>query len=225
MFSWFKKKTKTAAQNTSVFPYFKTPENLSAEEALTLKRELEAQIQKLSQLVAPTPEELQSLHSARQQLSQLLGYDLDNLSALQPSDHPENPQHPDPGQGYVLLIEDDPGLGKLLRFLFEHHHYRVIQAFNGKEALERLQKPPIPDLVTLDLLMPYVDGLEILQTLRKTPGWEKVPVIMLTSKHDEASVARMLKAGADDFLSKPFQPDELLARAERLLKRKPVSRT
>lgn len=221
MFSWFKKKAQPPAEAPPAFPYFSTPENLSAEAALRLKRELEAQIQTISQLASPSLEQQQNLQAARQQLNQLLGYALET----QPVPSSTATEEKDQDLACILLIEDDPGLSKLLRFLFEHHDYRVIQAVNGKEALQRICSEPPPDLVTLDLLMPYADGLEILQTLRQTPGWEQVPVIMLTSKQDEESVVRVLKAGADDFLSKPFQPEELLARAQRLLKRHPGSGT
>ncbi len=78
----------------------------------------------------------------------------------------------------------------------------------------------VPDLVLLDIMLPYHDGLEILARLRAQPEWEDVPVIMLTAKSREANIVRALEVGADDYVTKPFQPDELLARLRRFLRKR-----
>ena len=77
---------------------------------------------------------------------------------------------------------------------------------------------PAPDLVLLDVMLPYVDGFEIVGLIRAQAGWEAVPVLMLTAKNTERDTVRALDAGANDFIIKPFQPQELLARLRRFLK-------
>jgi DNA-binding response OmpR family regulator len=77
---------------------------------------------------------------------------------------------------------------------------------------------PAPDLVLLDVMLPYVDGFEIIGLIRAQAGWEGVPVLMLTAKNTERDTVRALDAGADDFVIKPFQPQELLARLRRFIK-------
>lgn len=120
----------------------------------------------------------------------------------------------------ILVVEDDDHIGYILRFLLERHGFRVELATDGRQALQRLQDPP-PDMVLLDIMLPYHDGLEVLAQLRTLPGWDTLPVLMLTAKAREGDVVRALDLGADDYVTKPFQPDEVLARIRRLL-RKPA---
>jgi DNA-binding response OmpR family regulator len=77
---------------------------------------------------------------------------------------------------------------------------------------------PAPDLVLLDVMLPYVDGFEIIKLIRAQEGWQATPVLMLTAKNTERDTVRALDAGASDFIIKPFQPQELLARLRRFLK-------
>ncbi|BCB61400.1 MULTISPECIES: response regulator [Halomonadaceae] len=124
----------------------------------------------------------------------------------------------------VWLIEDEEDVAFLLRFLLERSGYNVERAEDGRQAMARIEQSAnsdkVPDLVLLDIMLPYHDGLEILARLRAQPEWEDVPVIMLTAKSREADIVRALEVGADDYVTKPFQPDELLARLRRFLRKR-----
>ena len=123
-------------------------------------------------------------------------------------------------QPRILLVEDDEHIGFILRFLLERNGFAVDQATDGRQALERLRLAP-PDLVLMDIMLPYHDGLEVLSQLRRLPAWDTLPVLMLTAKAREADIVRALDLGAVDYVTKPFQPEEVLARVRRLL-RKPA---
>lgn len=124
----------------------------------------------------------------------------------------------------IWLIEDEEDVAFLLRFLLERSGYNVERAEDGRQAMARIElsadSDKVPDLVLLDIMLPYHDGLEILARLRAQPEWENVPVIMLTAKSREADIVRALEVGADDYVTKPFQPDELLARLRRFLRKR-----
>lgn len=124
----------------------------------------------------------------------------------------------------IWLIEDEEDVAFLLRFLLERSGYNVERAEDGRQAMARIEQSAdsdkVPDLVLLDIMLPYHDGLEILARLRAQPEWEDVPVIMLTAKSREADIVRALEVGADDYVTKPFQPDELLARLRRFLRKR-----
>lgn len=108
----------------------------------------------------------------------------------------------------VLLVDDDPGLARALRINLTARGHEVHLAADGASALS-LAARHRPDVVVLDLGLPDMDGLEVLRGLR---GWTEVPVIVLSARDDEREKVRALDAGADDFVSKPFGLDELLAR-------------
>jgi CheY-like chemotaxis protein len=113
----------------------------------------------------------------------------------------------------LILIVDDEEIGRLmLRRLLESEGYRVECAENGSAGIEKARTLE-PDLILLDVVMPVIDGYEVCEILRRDPDLAEVPVIMLTSLEDSESRIRGLQAGADDFLSKPVQPEELKARA------------
>ncbi|MDR5906141.1 response regulator [Franzmannia qiaohouensis] len=124
----------------------------------------------------------------------------------------------------ILMVEDEDDIAFLIRFLLERNGYAVEHAADGRQALERIAQPAdishVPDLVLLDIMLPYHDGLEILERLRAEPAWQSVPVLMLTAKAREADIVRALELGADDYVTKPFQPDELLARLRRFMRRR-----
>ncbi|CAN0496737.1 unnamed protein product [Ectocarpus sp. 12 AP-2014] len=122
----------------------------------------------------------------------------------------------------VLMVEDEEDIAFLIRFLLERNGYQVEHAADGKQAIERLTQSErnTPNLVLLDIMLPYHDGLEVLAQLRAQPAWESVPVLMLTAKAREADIIRALELGADDYVTKPFQPDELLARVRRFLRKR-----
>jgi DNA-binding response OmpR family regulator len=118
----------------------------------------------------------------------------------------------------ILLVEDDEHIAYILRFLLERHGFAVEHAADGRQALERFGRSP-PDLVLMDIMLPYHDGLELLERLRAEPAWNATPVLMLTAKAREADIVRALDLGADDYVTKPFQPEEVLARVRRMLRK------
>lgn len=122
----------------------------------------------------------------------------------------------------ILMVEDEEDIAFLIRFLLERNGYQVEHAADGKQALERLAQSErnTPNLVLMDIMLPYHDGLEVLAQLRTRPAWESVPVLMLTAKARETDIIRALELGADDYVTKPFQPDELLARVRRFLRKR-----
>jgi len=118
-------------------------------------------------------------------------------------------------QERILLVDDEPDLRRMVRQYLEAEGFAVAEASNGTEALERLQKSP-PDLVLLDVSMPPPDGFEVLRTMRQTSD---VPVIMLTARSEEIDRVVGLTMGADDYVTKPFSPRELVARVRAVLRR------
>jgi two-component system, OmpR family, KDP operon response regulator KdpE len=108
----------------------------------------------------------------------------------------------------VLVIDDEPPIRKLLRMGLSAHGYEIIEAPSGKAALELLSTPP--DLIILDLGLPDMEGLDLLRTIRARH--ESVPIIVLSSRGDEAGKVQALDFGADDYVTKPFGMEELLAR-------------
>ena len=120
-----------------------------------------------------------------------------------------------PRRGHVLVVDDDADIRVLLKELLERQGYGVTEASNGKDALRALYSTP-PDVVLLDVSMPELDGW---QTLERIRDLSDVPVAMLTARAAELEKVRGLKAGADDYITKPFGRQELLARVEAMLRR------
>lgn len=118
----------------------------------------------------------------------------------------------------VLVVEDDDHIAQVLRFMLERQGYRVTHLADGRTASEHVAaSADLPDLILLDVMLPYVDGFEIVALVRARKAWAEVPILMLTARNTERDTVRALDAGANDFFSKPFQPNELLARVRRLL--------
>jgi DNA-binding response OmpR family regulator len=122
-----------------------------------------------------------------------------------------------PAQRSVLVVEDDEHIAQVLSFMLEHQGYQVTHLADGRAASAHVAASPAPDLVLLDVMLPYVDGFEILGLIRARADWADTPVLMLTAKNTERDTARALEAGASDFIIKPFQPRELLARLRNFL--------
>lgn len=117
----------------------------------------------------------------------------------------------------ILLIEDDPGIAGLVRFRLEREGFEVRHAADGHQALREFDNPAVPDLVVMDVMLPYRNGYELLADLRARPSMASVPVLMLTSRGKEEDVVRGLRGGANDYVLKPLRPVELLARVHKLL--------
>jgi two-component system KDP operon response regulator KdpE len=114
----------------------------------------------------------------------------------------------------VLVVDDEPPIRKLLRMGLNAHGYEIIEAPNGKTALDRLDERP--DLIILDLGLPDIKGHELLRAIRARN--ESVPIVVLSSRGDEAGKVEALDIGADDYVTKPFGMDELLARMRAALR-------
>jgi len=123
----------------------------------------------------------------------------------------------------LLIVEDDVHMAYLLGYLAERERFTVETIADGRKAAERIDAGPAVDLVLLDVMLPYTDGFELLARMRANPVWKDVPVIILTSKTREHDAVRALSLGADDYLTKPFSPPELVARIRRRLHRPPES--
>ncbi len=118
----------------------------------------------------------------------------------------------------ILVVDDEEPIQELLRFNLEKEGYLVRVAKDGQEALQHVEKDQ-PDLLVLDLMLPGMDGLEVCRKLRSNPKFHQIPIIMLTAKGEEIDKVLGLELGADDYMTKPFSPRELLARIKARLRR------
>ncbi|MBI4000262.1 MAG: response regulator transcription factor [Nitrospira defluvii] len=117
----------------------------------------------------------------------------------------------------VLMVEDEEDTASLLKFLLERANYRVVHAKDGRSAQELVDTMPPPDIVLLDVMLPFLSGLQVLTYIRSKIAWEKVPVVMLTADGSEHDIKRALENGANDYMLKPFNPRELTSRLKRFL--------
>ena len=118
----------------------------------------------------------------------------------------------------ALIVEDEDQIAYLLRFILEREGYKVELASDGQEAQNRIINGGPPGLVLLDVMLPFVDGYQLLAEIRAKSGWEKVPVLMLTAKSQGKDIDRAIDSGVTDYMVKPFKPDELRARIRSLVK-------
>jgi two-component system phosphate regulon response regulator PhoB len=121
-------------------------------------------------------------------------------------------------KGRILLVEDDRALVELLLFHFEREEFEVVATADGEDALILARESP-PDLVILDWMIEGVSGIEVCRRLRRLAETANVPIIMLTARGEEADRIRGLETGADDYVTKPFSPKELVARVGAVLRR------
>ncbi|MDR9501071.1 MAG: response regulator, partial [Desulfurivibrionaceae bacterium] len=112
----------------------------------------------------------------------------------------------------VLVIEDTPVVSDILVSIVRRESYDPVIVYDGQEAKDYIESGTVPDAVFLDLLLPYVDGFELLNQMRKTEGWQNVPIIVVSAKSQEKDVIRALDMGAIDYVTKPFRTGELAAR-------------
>ncbi len=118
----------------------------------------------------------------------------------------------------ILLVDDEPKIIQLARDYLEHAGFNVLSANDGKSALA-VWRSAKPALIVLDLGLPNMDGLDVTRTLRREPGSQNTPIIMLTARSDESDKLVGLELGADDYMVKPFSPKELVARVRAVLRR------
>jgi two-component system KDP operon response regulator KdpE len=121
--------------------------------------------------------------------------------------------------GKILVVDDDPQIRRVMRATLSGNHYEVVEARNGEEALERFREE-MPDLVLLDMNMPGMDGLETCRLLRRG---SEAPILILSVRNTERDKVAALDAGADDYVTKPFGMEELLARIRAAMRRAPAS--
>jgi DNA-binding response OmpR family regulator len=120
-------------------------------------------------------------------------------------------------QERVLVVEDNEHAAYLLKTLLERAGYSVIVSPDGRDALAKLASMEPVDLVMLDLMLPYVSGYQVLIEARQNPKWRRVPIVVVTARTLEMDAVRALETGANDFVRKPFLPEELVARVRRAI--------
>lgn len=125
----------------------------------------------------------------------------------------------EPTRPTILVVEDDPGVSELLEHALAREGMDVELAEDGESALERLRDPSSLDLIVLDVMLPGVDGISVCRELRAETPHRHAPVIILTARDDETSVVVGLEVGADDYVTKPFRPRELVSRIRAHLRR------
>ena len=118
----------------------------------------------------------------------------------------------------VLIVEDETALVTLLRYNLEKQGFRVEEATDGQEALLRLAEEK-PDIVLLDWMLPHLSGIEVCRRLRRGPETRDIPIVILTARGEETDKVRGLDSGADDYVTKPFSPAELISRLRAVLRR------
>jgi DNA-binding response OmpR family regulator len=119
----------------------------------------------------------------------------------------------------ILVADDEPDVLELVGYRLSRSGFTVVEACDGEEALARALDQ-VPDLAVLDVMMPKLDGYELTRRLRSADATQRVPVILLTARAQESDIATGFEAGADDYLRKPFNPDELVARVRAVLGRR-----
>jgi DNA-binding response OmpR family regulator len=124
----------------------------------------------------------------------------------------------------ILVVDDEPDALELIAFNLKNAGLEVLTAENGDQAL-RLARAQLPDLILLDLMLPEVDGLEVCKILRRDPATSAIPIIMVTAKAAEMDRVLGLELGADDYVTKPFSPRELVLRVKNLLRRRQAAET
>ncbi len=123
-----------------------------------------------------------------------------------------------PGVPRILVVEDEPDIAALIAYQLTREGFRVETAGNGTEALSAVARD-VPDLVVLDRMLPGLSGDEVLERLKEEPGTSTIPVLVLTAKREQEDRIKGFELGADDYLTKPFSPRELVLRVQAILRR------
>ncbi|MBF0572162.1 MAG: response regulator [Desulfamplus sp.] len=121
----------------------------------------------------------------------------------------------------ILIVDDENDILELVKYNLEKEGYKTISAFTGEDAL-KLVNDIQPDLIVLDLMLPGIDGFEVTKIIRKNDLTANIPIVMLTAKGEELDIVTGLELGANDYMSKPFSPRELIARIRAILRRIPA---
>ena len=121
---------------------------------------------------------------------------------------------PAEGTRHVLVADDEPHIGRIIQMKLEAGPYRVTLVPDGRAALDRIQSEEPIDVVLLDIMMPHLSGLQVLEAARRLPHRRDTPIIILTAKGQDADRVRAMGLGATDFFTKPFSPKKLLARVD-----------
>jgi DNA-binding response OmpR family regulator len=122
----------------------------------------------------------------------------------------------------VLVVEDDDQVAFLIQFILEQDGYRVQRAADGRAAQQIISGMAPPALVTLDITLPHMQGDELIVLIKSQPGWERVPVLMVTAKPRDKDMAWAIKSGAQGYIVKPFKPEQLREQVRKLLGGKPA---
>ena len=117
----------------------------------------------------------------------------------------------------ILVVEDNEHVSYMLDFLLRRAGYDVIAAPNGRDAQAAIRNLPPVDVVLLDLMLPYVSGYQLIEEIRSDHDWQYVPIVVLSGQVLEEDVVQALDLGANDYVTKPFRPEELLARLRRIV--------
>ncbi|HJQ21611.1 MAG TPA: response regulator [Gemmatimonadaceae bacterium] len=117
---------------------------------------------------------------------------------------------------HVLVADDEPHIGRIIKMKLEQGPFRVTLAYDGREAMDALEREADIELVLLDLMMPHLTGLDVLAKMRDDKRWKHLPCIILTAAGQEQQHQRALELGASEFLTKPFSPKKLYQRAAEL---------
>jgi DNA-binding response OmpR family regulator len=120
------------------------------------------------------------------------------------------------GEATVLVVDDDPVILKLLEVNFQMEGFAVLTAADGEEGVQ-VARAEHPDVIVSDIMMPRVNGLELVQQLKADPDTEAIPIILLSAKAQSSDVRQGMEAGADDYVTKPFEPLDLVDRVHRLI--------
>ena len=116
----------------------------------------------------------------------------------------------------LLLVEDEQDTARLITLIMGKEGYRVVHAADGREALRVIGSMPPPTLVLLDIHLPHVNGIQVLDTIRTKPDWDNIPVVMLTAVADEPHVREAFSLSVKDYVVKPFKPEALVSYLKQL---------
>jgi CheY-like chemotaxis protein len=120
----------------------------------------------------------------------------------------------------VLVVEDEPENRLFIGLMLRTEGYEVLEAEDGHAALDLLASSPLPELILLDVMMPGLNGWQVFQRLREDPRWASIPVVMLTALAQRSDVERAVQLGVDGYLTKPFEPADLIHKMEETLSRR-----